>query len=110
MYLNLQAKSTGHKCCSDNPLLKDVALSEEIQNWSGTKRCCFSATGERQLDKIENLTNEDKKDINQKLSELPNKRVRWSIYTQNIFLKYQKCYLFLTQMVLCPSEHFDLMQ
>jgi len=69
-----EAKHTGHKCCSDNPLLKDVLLSDETLNWEGDKRCCFSATGERQLDEIENLTQEDYGLIDGKVSELPNKR------------------------------------
>ena len=79
MYLNLQAEHTGHKCCSDNPLLKDVLLSDETLNWEGDKRCCFSATGERQLDEIENLTQEDYGLIDGKVSELPNKRVSLNI-------------------------------
>ena len=79
MYLILQAKHTGHKCCSDNPLLKDVLLSDETLNWEGDKRCCFSATGERQLDEIENLTQEDYGLIDGKVSELPNKRVSINI-------------------------------
>jgi len=69
-----EAKHAGHKCCSDNPLLENVTLSDETQNWEGDKRCCMSATGIRQLDEIEQLTDEDTDAIDEKISGLPDRR------------------------------------
>ena len=82
----LQNIKSGHKCCSDNPLLTNINLTKSIENWNGEKRCCFSETEERQLDRIQNLTDEDKVEIDKKLSESSDKRVRRSIHKKNIFL------------------------
>jgi len=69
-----EAKHEGHDCCSDNPLLVNVTLSDELLNWEGDRRCCMSGTGIRQLDEIPNLTDEDIVAINDKISGLPDKR------------------------------------
>ena len=64
-------------CCEDNSLLKDIVLSDPIENWGGSKRCCMSATKLRKLSDLdEKLTDGDYDKIGQEIGKLaPAKQV-----------------------------------
>ena len=72
--LFLQATHQGHKCCNDNPILKNITLSVEIENWNGTKRCCMHSSGTRQLDDLD-LDFQEKQDISAIVFEMHDKKV-----------------------------------
>ena len=74
MYLFLQATHHGHKCCNDNSILKNITLSDEIENWHGKKRCCMHSDGIRQLDDLD-LDFQEKQDISAIVFEMPDKKV-----------------------------------
>jgi len=72
-----EAKKNGHMCCEDNSLLKDIVLSDPMENWDGKKRCCMSATKLRKLSDVdEKLTGGDYDKIGQEIGKLaPAKQV-----------------------------------
>ena len=72
--LFLQATHQGHKCCNDNPILKNITLSVEIENWHGKKRCCMHSSGIRQLDDLD-LDFQEKQDISAIVFEMHDKKV-----------------------------------
>jgi len=69
-----EEKHTGHTCCEDNSLLKNIDLSDSMENWNGSKRCCTSATNQpRKLSEVdERLTSGDWAKISQEVATLPS--------------------------------------
>ena len=58
-------------CCEDNSLLKDIVLSDPMENWNGSKRCCMSTTKLRKLSDVdEKLTGGDYVKIGQEIGKL----------------------------------------
>ena len=67
----MQGKQSGHTCCEDNSLLKNITLSDPMENWGGSKRCCMSATKLRKLSDVdEKLTEADYVKVDQEVGKL----------------------------------------
>ena len=64
-------------CCEDNSLLKDIVLSDPMENWEDKMRCCMHANKLRKLSDVdEKLTGGDYDKIDQEIGKLaPAKQV-----------------------------------
>jgi len=66
-----EGKQSGHTCCEDNPLLKNIALSDPMENWGESKRCCMSSTHLRKLSDVDDkLTTADYVKVDQEVGKL----------------------------------------
>ena len=77
----LQGKQSGHKCCEDNPLLKNIDWSDPIENWGESKRCCMSATHLRKLSDVDDkLTTADYVKVDQEVGKLAKDKQEVRLY------------------------------
>merc|ERR1719362_581212 len=67
-----EEKQSGHRCCKDNSLLKNIDLSDAIENWGGAMRCCMSTSNLRKLSDVDDkLTPADYVKVDQEVATLP---------------------------------------
>merc|ERR1719362_1995235 len=67
-----EEKQSGHRCCKDNSLLKNIDLSDPIENWGGAMRCCMSTSNLRKLSDVDDkLTPADYVKVDQEVATLP---------------------------------------
>merc|ERR1711962_1748886 len=90
---NCTTQQLGEKCCTDDPILKDITLSDEALNWKGQKRCCMHKEGKRTLDDLDldALIMVDESAISAKIYEMPNKKAYCEGLQKNTQEAFQTC-------------------
>jgi len=90
---NCTTQHLGEKCCIDDPILKEITLSDEALNWKGQKRCCMHKEGKRTLDDLDldALIMVDESTISAKIYEMPNKKAYCEGLQKNTQEAFQTC-------------------
>jgi len=88
-----KSEQQGTNCCTDDPILKDVVLTDGIENWNGQKRCCMHENGKRLLNDLpeQELDFDAETEISDRIFKMDNKKEYCDKLSEPMQQKFQTC-------------------